>query len=63
MSNSLRDFALKMCPHVCVISHRSIKKHFGNQADSFDYDMAAYCALGFLLTYVVAYLPDEAASD
>jgi hypothetical protein len=51
----LRDY----CPLLAARARRSVEKHIGNKADLFDYQMAAYMALGVLLAFLERRIRDE----
>lgn len=53
----LRDY----CPLLVARARRSVEKQIGDKADLFDYQMAAYMALGMLLAFLERGIRDEDA--
>ena len=60
-ASQIKERALQICPAIREVAHRSVKKNLTNQADEFDYDMATYCGLGILLTFLHAHLGEKVA--
>jgi hypothetical protein len=55
--SGLRDY----CPLVAARARRSVEKHIGGDADLFDYQMAAFTALGVLLAFADRRIRDDDA--